>query len=266
MTRLAWATDIHLNFLDDAGILHFCHTISAEKPDALVITGDISEAPHIERHLTMMATALARPVFFVLGNHDYYRSSIAHVRQRVRELCERTHHLVWMNAVSLVPLSARTALIGHDGWADGRCGDWSGSRIVLNDYLHIDELAHLKKSVRLARLQGLAEEAARHLARAAAEALQSYTRVVVATHVPPFEGACWHEGRVSDPDWLPHFSSRIIGEALAEVMRSRPDKEMLVLCGHSHGEGSFDALPNLKVLTGGAEYGAPKVQRVLELD
>jgi predicted MPP superfamily phosphohydrolase len=266
MTRLAWATDIHLNFLDDAAILHFCHTISAEKPDALVITGDISEAPHIERHLAMMATALERPVFFVLGNHDYYRSSIAHVRQRVRELCERTRHLVWMNAVSLVPLSARTALVGHDGWADGRCGDWSGSRIVLNDYLHIDELAHLKKSVRLARLQGLAEEAAGHLARAAAEALQSYGRVVVATHVPPFEGACWHEGRISDPDWLPHFSSRIIGEALAEVMRSRPDKEMLVLCGHSHGEGSFDALPNLKVLTGGAEYGAPKVQRVLELD
>ena len=39
---------------------------------------------------------------------------------------------------------------------------------------------------------------------------------------------------------------------------------MTVLCGHTHGEGQAQILPNLKVLTGGAKYGEPRVQRVFE--
>ncbi len=49
-------------------------------------------------------------------------------------------------------------------------------------------------------------------------------------------------------------------------MEAHPDREMTVLCGHTHGEGEAQILPNLKVLTGGAEYGKPKVQRVLAVE
>ena len=38
---------------------------------------------------------------------------------------------------------------------------------------------------------------------------------------------------------------------------------MTVLCGHTHSPGEAQVLPNLLVLTGGAEYGRPEVQRVL---
>ncbi len=38
------------------------------------------------------------------------------------------------------------------------------------------------------------------------------------------------------------------------------------MCGHTHGEGEAQILPNLKVLTGGATYGEPTLQRVLEVD
>lgn len=34
---------------------------------------------------------------------------------------------------------------------------------------------------------------------------------------------------------------------------------------HTHGSGEAQILPNLRVLTGGARYGAPVVQRVLEV-
>jgi hypothetical protein len=47
--------------------------------------------------------------------------------------------------------------------------------------------------------------------------------------------------------------------------RSRPRK-MTVLCGHTHGSGEAQVLPNLRVLTGGAVYGKPGVQRVLEVE
>jgi predicted MPP superfamily phosphohydrolase len=48
-------------------------------------------------------------------------------------------------------------------------------------------------------------------------------------------------------------------------MRQRPDREMLVLCGHTHGGGFHRPLPNLGVITGAAEYFQPTVQRVLDL-
>lgn len=36
-------------------------------------------------------------------------------------------------------------------------------------------------------------------------------------------------------------------------------RDVLVLCGHTHGEGEALVLPNLRVQTGGADYGAPRI-------
>jgi hypothetical protein len=38
---------------------------------------------------------------------------------------------------------------------------------------------------------------------------------------------------------------------------------MTVLCGHTHSAGEARVLPNLRVLTGGAEYDRPEMQRML---
>ena len=83
--------------------------------------------------------------------------------------------------------------------------------------------------------------------------------------MPPFREACWHEGRISDDDWLPHFTCKAVGDVLSEAMRARPDRQMTVLCGHTHGAGEAEILPNLRVSTGGAVYGEPEVQRVFEV-
>jgi 3',5'-cyclic-AMP phosphodiesterase len=53
---------------------------------------------------------------------------------------------------------------------------------------------------------------------------------------------------------------------LAGAMKRWPGRKMTVLCGHTHGSGEAKILPNLNVLTGGAEYGTPVVQRILEID
>ena len=85
-------------------------------------------------------------------------------------------------------------------------------------------------------------------------------------HVPPFRESCWHEGRVSDDEYLPHFSCKAVGEVLLRCMRARPDRKLTVLCGHTHGRGSVDMLPNLSVVTGGADYGRPAVQAVWDVE
>ncbi|HTN89531.1 MAG TPA: hypothetical protein VL242_37900 [Sorangium sp.] len=43
----------------------------------------------------------------------------------------------------------------------------------------------------------------------------------------------------------------------------RPERRIEVLCGHTHGAGVAEILPNLLVRTGGAEYGEPAVQCVI---
>jgi hypothetical protein len=114
-------------------------------------------------------------------------------------------------------------------------------------------------------MQSLAQEAADYFAAELPAALLRWKRVLLLTHVPPFREAAWHLGRTSDDDWLPFFASRVAGEALTAAMQQRPDRELLVLCGHTHSPGEVAILPNLRVLTGGARYGYPEIQREWDL-
>ena len=68
-----------------------------------------------------------------------------------------------------------------------------------------------------------------------------------------------------DDDWAPHFACIAAGEALRQVMTAHPDRDLTVLSGHTHGGGEVDMLPNLHCVTGGARYGAPEVQRIIEV-
>lgn len=83
-------------------------------------------------------------------------------------------------------------MIGHDGRADGRLGDYARSQVLLSDYRLIEELAGLDKEARRARLHAFGEEAAAHLRALLPEALRRFRRVIVLTHVPPFREACRH--------------------------------------------------------------------------
>lgn len=266
--RLGWATDVHLNFLSRSDLEAFCGALAASPAEAFVITGDIAEAPSLERLLNALADAVARPVYFVLGNHDAYRGSIARARAAARALTEASPWLRYLPAVGVVELAAGTALIGHDGWADARLGNFARSPVVLNDYVLIEELARANRDWRLlfAALHRLGDEAAAYVRRALAEALPRYPRVLVATHVPPFREACWHEGEISNDDWLPHFTCEAVGEALLDAARAHPDRRIEVLCGHSHGAGVAEIRPNLRVRTGGAEYGEPVLQDVIAIE
>lgn len=264
MKRLAWLTDIHLNFLRHAGLSAFF--ASLPEADAFAITGDIGEAHDVAAHLR--AFAELGPVYFVLGNHDFYRGSIAGVRALVRETCRDVPNLRWMPDAGVVALTESTCLVGHDGWGDGRLGDYQGSDVMLNDFGLIGEFGGFDEdpAERLAKLHALGDEAAAHFRAVLPDALARFGHVIVLTHVPPFREACWHEGEVSDDNWLPFFACKVVGDALHDAMAAAPDRQMTVLCGHTHGSGKSQILPNLRVLTGGAVYGKPRVQQVIGVE
>ncbi len=73
-----------------------------------------------------------------------------------------------------------------------------------------------------------------------------------------------HEGRQSSDEFLPFFCSYAVGIALRATMERYPDQRMTVLCGHTHGHGHCQILPNLEVFTGGAVCGEPRIQRIFE--
>ena len=262
--RFAWLTDLHLNFCNSEQVQELLDGIDATEADAVLIGGDIGEAPDVIGYLKRFAS-LGRPVFFVLGNHDFYHGSIRQVRADVDDLCQDAENLYCLSTGGVIELTPDTALIGHDGWGDARVGDFDNSTVELNDYRLIKELSGIDKQTRKEVLRSLGDHAASYVRRALPEALERYQHVWFLTHVPPWREACWHEGRHSDDNWTPHFACGAGGEALREIMAEHPDRQLTVLCGHTHGKGETQVLSNLLAITGGAEYGRPKVQRVFEV-
>jgi len=98
-----WLADIHLEFLPDQEGDHSIEA-AARQCDALSLTGDISVASWLEFHLRLLERCRC-PVYFVLGNHNYYGGAIATVREMVEGICDSSYRLHWLPAAGVVPLS-----------------------------------------------------------------------------------------------------------------------------------------------------------------
>lgn len=262
--RVAWLTDIHLEFLKPPAIDRFLGAVRETGADAVLITGDIAQAPILAGLLRHMVRVLVKPVYFVLGNHDFYRGDIDPVRAEMTALTRERSGAVWLPAAGVVELASGVGLVGHDGWADGRYGHYLRSTVLLNDYVMIDSLKITDAGERLAQLQVLGDQAGDYLRGILPQAAAQYGEVFVMTHVPPFIESCWYEGRTPalDDPYLPHFTCKATGDALLAVADAHPQVRFTVLCGHVHHGGEAQVRPNLRVLTGAAEYEKPTVQRV----
>lgn len=262
--RLAWLTDLHLDFLSEPELEAFLVRVKNRGADALLVGGDVSHAIRLRTDLLRLHKTTGKPVYFVLGNHDYYGSSIRWVNAEVLDVCATCPDLHWLSDSGVVELSPVAGLIGDGGWGDLRLGDVDRA-VALNDEYHIDELKVAGRELLRERLQALAGQSASHIRRVLAEAVARYEEVILLTHVPPFREACWHDGVISGDEWLPRFTCAAVGDAVREIMADHPDRRLTVYCGHSHGDGYAEIDGNIFVWTGGAEYGAPKVQRVIEV-
>jgi predicted phosphodiesterase len=264
--KLAWLTDIHLNFLGAAEADDFFSIVRADQPDAIMLTGDIGEGRNVVPWLARLDDELKRPIYFVLGNHDFYGGSIAAVRSAVAELCRQRPNLAYLTtAETAIKLSPSIGLIGDDGWADARLGNYETSLVMMNDYRLIAELARLSKQDRWPILKQLGDQAAAHIRRLLPAALDQFPHVILATHVPPLRESCWHEGQISSDEWLPHFTCHAMGQAIMEIIRARHDCQLTVYCGHTHSPGICQPRPNVTIFTGGAIYGQPAVPEILQL-
>lgn len=263
--KAVWLTDVHFNFLDTMGFQKFITEIQNESPEIVLVGGDTGEANNVASYLKQLEQSLESKVFFVLGNHDFYRGSISQVRGEVSKIANASERLFYLDEIPFVELSDDTVLLGHSSWADGRLGNYEHSNVILNDYLLIREFAGLTKEERLRKLNELGDQAALKLKSSLEITVRKYKNILCLTHVPPFRESCWHEGNISDDNYLPHFACKAVGDVLRTTMRENPDSYLTVLCGHTHSSGNVQILDNLKVITGKAEYGKPEIQKVIYL-
>jgi 3',5'-cyclic-AMP phosphodiesterase len=261
--KIAWLSDIHLEFPEPEGLDRFYARLEKAAADGILISGDIGQSHSVFEYLRELQVAAKCPVYYVLGNHDYYYGSIASVRaEALRMRSSKT--IRWLSANDVIPLTKIVCCIGHDGWGDSRNGDYACSSVRLNDFELISELEGLTSDYKRRKLMSLGDEAAAHIEKVLPEALAEFQHVVVVTHVPPFTQAAWWLGKPSAPDWQPFFSCKAVGDVLLKFMKAHPEKQMTVLCGHTHGSGNAKILPNLMVHTAGAQYGSPRIQKVFE--
>lgn len=268
--KLIWLTDIHLNFLDVNKRKNFYQNLLKNNADALLITGDIAEAPNLVDILEEMVNDIKKAIYFVLGNHDYYRSQINSVRAAITELTAKQNYLFWLPAAGIQQLDNNTILVGQDGWADGRLGDYYHSDTSLNDSRMIADLFQQKilgKTQLLEKMQQLADNDAQELNYQLDQAIAKRPeKIIILTHVPPFKEAATYKGKISDDDNLPFFTSKATGDILLNAATENNTIEFLVLCGHTHGKAFYQPLHNLVVKAGKAEYYSPDVQEIIDTE
>jgi Icc protein len=266
LVRLAFVSDIHLNFISRGSAQRFLEKVG-RRADAVAVGGDIHEAPELREVLIWMADVLQKQTYFVLGNHDFYDSTFAKVKTAVRMACEQSPYLRWLDEAGVISLSDETALCGVGGWYDGRAGRYDATfGNEMTDFQVIADLVSKSKAERLELFMTMADSASQTAQDLLEEAFERHSRVVFVTHFPPWPQACLYHGKVTSDLYLPFYCNSVLGGMLERAMRERPQRELLVLCGHTHGRARYNPLPNLECRVAAATYGSPTIfQPILEV-
>lgn len=267
--KIIWVSDIHLNFKEYSKRRDFYRCIRRESGNIIVVSGDIAESQDFAYLIKEMEEETNLPVYFVLGNHDFYGSSIKTVKKEAKKL-------KWLGGMSGVQLDLDTKLIGVDGWGDCRAGDYENSRLTMSDWIYIDELREAYGSISYLpktdcdelkkTLQELADKDASLMVRRVRKAVkENYSNIIIVSHVPPFEEACLYAGRKSTPSGLPFFCSAILGEKILPLTRNFPEINFTWLSGHTHSRCIYEPTHNLTVKVAEANYCKPQIEEVIEI-
>lgn len=266
--KLIWLTDIHLNFLEMNKCLEFYQRLKDSEGEIILISGDIGESNSTPNLILEMAQEIGKSIYFVLGNHDYYHSDVKSVRgDMIKLMRDKNHNICYMPSTDYRYLDNQTCLVGIDGWADGRNGNFVNSHVRLNDHRLIRDLFVAGLSMELRqKLEQLADRDAEELHHSLTMAnTGKIKKIIVLTHVPPFPEVCLYRGKQSDDDFLPFYSSKATGDVIMEFAKLYPKIDLLVLCGHTHGKAEWSPLKNLVVKCGEAHYGNPDIQEIIEI-
>jgi predicted phosphohydrolase len=229
--------------------------------EGLVITGDLTIGTWLKEDLEIISRVFKHPVYFVLGNHDYWYSGFKKIDDYTKSLNLPNIHYLGNGSVTLNDVT----LCGCDGWYDGRNGKID--RYLMNDFLLIDEfklqIAMPNDDWYLSMMKIRAKQQVEILTK---QLQNTSDKVIIATHIPPYPESARYKKQKSSRDFLPFYTSWITGNVIDQFAKQNPNKQIVVLCGHSHCEYTYKRFDNLVIHTAFAEYRDPQLAGLIDLD
>lgn len=265
--KYIWLTDTHFTYLKKSELVQFLVELEAHKADGIFLTGDISNGTNINKHLHWLANIVKVPVYFVLGNHDFYRTSFEQVENSMVGLMAEHSNLCYLTLTpEPIQLSENTALIGHDGWYDAGWREPSTSLVFISDWFLIREFRRLFTIEEVLELiRARARQAATFLDMSLRKALETNSTVYLLTHFPPWPEQHEWWGKLTEWFWQPYNSSKIVADAVSSVMKDYPDKKVIILAGHTHNRRVVHPTPNIEQRVGAANLGKATIQEIIQI-
>jgi predicted phosphohydrolase len=276
--KLAWATDIHLDCVDNAYEKVKNLAKAGSSCDCFIITGDLSVSNVLIDHLYTLEEVLQKPFYFVLGNHDYYFSDIISTRKKVANACRTMSFARYLATIPYVRIHPNVALVGHDGWYDALNGDFRNNDILMNDWIKISDFSTaihsssgnkiLDKGAIVSVSRAICQASVNHIASGIRAAVRDKnSHIIVATHVPPFKESYTgnKHGGMDSTSILPWYTSKTMGDTLMAAAKAFPQTKFTILSGHSHSYYNNDLLNNLNVRVGNSQYGSPQIAGIIDI-
>lgn len=264
ISTLGWLSDLHLDLTSQPEKKRFLDTLKSSDCNAIVITGDTSAHPELESHLRSIACAFApRPVYYLIGNHECYYSSIKATYALVRKLCGTIQNLYHLQDTGAVWLNRHTALIGHHGWADARTG-WGADTVIRSkDHWCIDDFRDLSRDDCFGLMEALGKESARAIRLKLQPILGRARKVIIATHFPPFQTSTKFDDKACGPTHSPYYVNASLGGMLLSIARHTPQIRYMVMSGHTHHVARDLIIKNLESHVAPASPGNPGMHTIL---
>ena len=259
-TKLIWLTDLHLDRAASENRTRLLNELSSRDYDAAVITGDTATGDPCGYLESLAAACHPRVLHFVLGNHEFYGAPMSQTYDRVANLCRSVRNLRHLHHTGPISLDRHTALVGHHGWADARCG-WGSKTVVSSpDHSNIPDFRKLSHEDRFRKMEHLGRQSADTIRTGVLSALRYHRHVIIATHIPPFRTSALFDGKPCGPCHQPHFISLSVGAMLIAVAKN--GGRLTAISGHTHHAKTDPILKNLRTYVGGARPGSPEIQEV----
>lgn len=240
--KILWLTDTHVDKLAPESYQELLEFIIASKADGMWLTGDIGDPPHNIEFLKTLFEKFKKPVYFVLGNHDFYAYKIADMRYEVVQLVKTYPLANYLSETPGFDIDGHI-IFGMDCFAN------TGQDIIQQmtwDSDHILDLDAPNESHLKAQLNALAEKDAKRLLKKCQKQIHNRRqKVSILTHVPPSDALKGQFVVKPLQQKRSVFYSPILSEVLHQLASDFPSIQFNVYSGHIHQTQRYQIAENM---------------------